>query len=115
MTSRLMKTKKDHARFAAMAAENTIAQTLTPAAGALTGGTVNTPYAGAVTFALSAPVGKSAFSVAAGALPTGMSLNASTGALTGTPTVAGANSFSIRGTDQFGNTKVNAYTLTVAA
>jgi len=114
MTKRMMNRKRDLRKLRAIATENTVTQTMTPSAGALTGGTQNVAHAG-VTFALSAPVGNARYSVAAGALPTGMSLNASTGVLTGTPTVVGANSFSIRGTDDFGNTKVNAYTLAVAA
>lgn len=36
------------------------------------------------------------YSVSAGSLPAGISLNASTGAVTGTPTVAGAYSFTLR-------------------
>jgi hypothetical protein len=113
MTKRLIKTKKDHRQLRAVLTENTVAQTMTPAAGALDGGTEGTPYT--ATFALSAPVGKARYSVALGTLPAGLSLNPATGALTGTPTEAGAYSFSIRGTDDFGNTKVNAYTLAIAA
>lgn len=114
MTNRLMKTKRDHRRLRGMTNENIVALNMTPAAGALAGGTVGTPHAG-VTFALTNAVGKSHFAVAVGNLPAGMSLNPATGALTGTPTEAGANSFSIRGTDDFGNSKTQAYTLAVAA
>lgn len=39
----------------------------------------------------------------AGGLPTGLSLNASTGALTGTPTEAGSYNVSIYGIDKHGN------------
>ncbi|WP_288193909.1 autotransporter domain-containing protein [uncultured Phyllobacterium sp.] len=39
------------------------------------------------------------FSIAAGSLPNGMTLNAATGALTGTPTVSGTFPFSVRATD----------------
>jgi hypothetical protein len=114
MTKRLIKTRKDHRQMRAVLKENTVAQNLTPAAGALSpGGTVGTPYT--ATFALSAPVGGARYSVASGALPAGLSLNAGTGALTGTPTAAGSFSFSVRGTDDFGNTKSNAYTLAIAA
>jgi hypothetical protein len=112
MTNRLIKTRKDHRKMRAVLTENTVAQTMTPAAGALTGGTVGTPYT--ATFALSAPVGNARYSVAAGALPPGLVLNAATGALTGTPTEDGAFSFTVRGTDDFGNTKSNAYTLAIA-
>lgn len=114
MTKRLMKTRKDHRQFRAMVTENTVTQTMTPTAGAISpGGTANVAYAGAQ-FALSAPVGTSRFSVASGSLPAGMVLSGA-GALSGTPTVAGVSTFSVRGTDQMGNSVVNAYTLTVAA
>jgi hypothetical protein len=40
--------------------------------------------------------GRYAWAITAGALPTGLSLNASTGAITGTPTIAGSASFNVR-------------------
>lgn len=113
MTKRLIKTRRDHRRMRATLTENTVAQTMTPPAGALTAGVVGTPHAG-VTFALSAPVGNARYSVSAGELPPGLSLS-SAGALSGTPTDEGDFSFSVRGTDDFGNTKVNAYTMAVTA
>lgn len=114
MTKRLMKTRKDHRRLRAITNENTVAQTMTPNAGALTGGTIGTPHAG-VTFALSAPVGSAKYAVATGALPAGLSLS-SAGVLSGTPTGPAATaSFSVIGTDDFGNSKTNAYTLAIAA
>lgn len=50
-----------------------------------------------------------------GTLPPGLTLNASTGALTGTPTTAGYYSFTIRLTDALGNTKDAADAISVAA
>lgn len=44
------------------------------------------------------------YSVASGALPAGVSLNAGTGQLTGTPTTVGAYSFTLRATDALGIT-----------
>jgi large repetitive protein len=115
MTKRLIKTKKDHKRMRAVLTENTqAAPAMTPAAGALAAGVINVAHAG-VTFAFTNPVGAAHYSLAAGALPVGMTLDTETGILSGTPTVVAANSFSIRGTDDFGNTKVNAYTLNVTA
>ncbi len=58
------------------------------------------------------------FSVSAGALPTGLSLNASSGAISGTPSAAGTYNFSIRATDNSTGTGAPysgtvAYTVTV--
>lgn len=112
MSKDLIKTRKDHRKLRALIAENTVTQTMTPNAGALTAGEVGSAY-GPVTFALSAPVGSAAYSVSAGALPPGLTLSGA-GVLSGTPTDEGSYSFSVRGTDEFGNTKVNAYTLAIA-
>lgn len=114
MTKRMMNRKSDLRKISAIVAENNVTQTMTPSAGAITAVSRNvaiTPFS----FALSAPVGNARYSVSSGALPAGLSLNAATGQVTGTPTTAGANSFSIRGTDDYGNTKVNAYTWTINA
>lgn len=115
MTKLLIKTKADHRKLRAVLDENTVTLAMTPAAGAVTGGTRTVAYAG-VTFALTNAVGASHFRVSAGALPLGLSLNANTGLLSGTPTQvsAGGNSFSITGNDDFGNVKTQAYTLAVA-
>lgn len=115
MTNRLLKTKRDHKQARAVMQKNTVAQTMTPNAGALAGATIGAAYT-AVTFALSAPVGASHFAVSSGALPAGLSLNAKTGAVTGTPTgPAGSRSFSVQGADDFGNKVTNAYTINVTA
>jgi peptidyl-prolyl cis-trans isomerase A (cyclophilin A) len=44
------------------------------------------------------------FSILTGSLPTGMSLNASTAAITGTPTTTGSYPFTVRGSNSAGNT-----------
>lgn len=54
------------------------------------------------------------FSLAAGSLPAGLSLNSSTGAITGTPTAAGSYSFTIQANNAVGS-DTQAYTGTVTA
>jgi hypothetical protein len=53
------------------------------------------------------------FAIASGALPLGLSLNASTGAITGTPTTSGASNFTIRATDAKGNVGARGYTVNI--
>ena len=54
------------------------------------------------------------YSVFSGALPTGLSLNPSTGAITGTPTAPGVYTFVIRATGSFeGTTNTGTLTITV--
>jgi hypothetical protein len=56
----------------------------------------------------------STYSVFSGALPTGLSLNTSTGAITGTPTVVGVFNFVIRANGSFeGTTNTGTLTITV--
>jgi hypothetical protein len=116
MTKRLIKTYADHRRLRAMITENTIASpTVTPNAGALTAGVNGTPYAG-VTIAMTNAVGNAFYDIVSGSLPTGLTLNGNTGAISGTPTqTVAAKAVSIRATDDFGNTKTVAYTVTITA
>jgi hypothetical protein len=53
------------------------------------------------------------FSVSSGALPTGLTLGKSTGALTGKPTVAGQYSFTVTAVDHVGATCQAAFTVTI--
>src|SRR5665213_2835713 len=53
------------------------------------------------------------YNLVIGTLPTGTSLNASTGAVTGTLTAAGAFTFQIGVADAFGDVSSNSYTVTV--
>jgi hypothetical protein len=51
--------------------------------------------------------------VSAGTLPAGLTLNASTGAITGTPTAVVNSSFTIRATDTPGNSGTQAYSVNI--
>jgi hypothetical protein len=65
-------------------------------------GTENTAYSGSAT--ASGGATPYTYSVFSGALPTGLTLNAGTGAVTGTPTTPGTFNFVIRVTDNLGAT-----------
>lgn len=77
-------------------------------------GTVSQTYSGTVTANLGwTPY---SFALTSGSLPPGLSLNSSTGALAGTPSVAGTYFIQIRLTDSLGNTvTVGGYSITVNA
>jgi len=53
------------------------------------------------------------FAVSAGALPAGLTLNGSTGVISGTPTAFGDFSFTVSATDADGRVGTQAYTLTI--
>ncbi len=74
---------------------------VTVACSSVTTGVVGTAFAGA---SISATGGVSpyTFSIVYGALPTGLSLNPNTGAITGTPTAAGSFNFRVRVVDAYG-------------
>ncbi len=65
----------------------------------LPAGTVGSAYSQTISATGTASI---SFAVVSGALPTGLSLNGSTGAVTGTPTAAGAFGFTVRATNAFG-------------
>ena len=81
----------------------------------LPAGTVGVPYSR--TLAATGGLTPYAWSIVAGALPGGLSLNAATGAISGTPAVAGSSSFTVQVTD--GQTPADvataALSITVAA
>ncbi|MGO4838548.1 Ig domain-containing protein, partial [Rhizobiaceae sp. 2RAB30] len=86
---------------------------LDPAGGALAGGTVGVAYSRTVS--ASGGLAPYAYAVASGALPAGLSLNPSTGAITGRPTAVGGATFTVTATDAGGATGEAEYTLAVVA
>lgn len=73
---------------------------------------VNSAYS--QTFAASGGTGGYSWSISAGALPNGLTLSA-LGGLTGTPTLSGVFSFTVKVTDSSSSTLEKAFTLTVNA
>ncbi|MGH9599507.1 MAG: putative Ig domain-containing protein, partial [Terracidiphilus sp.] len=73
--------------------------------------TYNVAYTGSA--AATGGAGALTYSLSASALPTGLGLNASTGAVTGTPTVGGAFNFTVKAADAFGDSATKGYTVTV--
>lgn len=68
--------------------------------GATLNGTVGTAFAGHTVSATNSPTG---YAVESGTLPDGLSLNATTGAISGTPTAAGNSSVTINATNAAGS------------
>jgi hypothetical protein len=94
-----------------IAAPNCPVIAVTPAT--LSPGVVGIPYSQMV--AGSGGTGPYTFAVSSGALPTGLTLNPATGAITGVPLQAGLFSFTIRATDAGGCPGATAYTVTIIA
>ena len=85
-----------------------------PAVGvsAVPDGEVNVPYSAAPT--VSGGTGPYAWAVTTGSLPTGLAIDSTTGAITGTPSVAGPYTFTVRVTDNDGQIANQGITLVIA-
>jgi hypothetical protein len=83
--------------------------TAAPAAGALPAATHAVAYT--ETIVATGGDGTVSYAVTLGTLPDGLALNAASGVISGTPTTAGAYSFTIAATFASGGTQANAYTL----
>ncbi len=66
------------------------------------------------TVSASGGTGSFTFSVSSGALPAGLTLNSTSGVISGTPTTAAVSDFTVSAKDSAGATGSQAYTLTVA-
>ncbi|MGC9157858.1 MAG: putative Ig domain-containing protein, partial [Terracidiphilus sp.] len=73
--------------------------------------TYNTSYSGSA----AATGGAGALSYSATSLPPGLSINSTTGAVTGLPTAVGTFNPSVTAADAFGDAKTQGYTITVSA
>jgi hypothetical protein len=82
----------------------------TTLSGAITAGSPNVSYSSTVV----ATGGTISYSVASGALPSGLSINSSTGAITGTPTSAATYSFTLNATNEYNQTTSRAFSITIA-
>ena len=83
------------------------------ASGALTGAGINTSYSQAVS---ATGDGTVTYSVTSGSLPSGLSLNSSTGAITGTaPDTAGTSTFSITASDSQNQTVSRSFSISIAS
>ncbi|WP_157521701.1 DUF7507 domain-containing protein [Herbidospora cretacea] len=77
------------------------------------GGQVNVAYS--VPLTMTGGTAPITWSISAGSLPPGVTLNPSTGLLSGTPTTAGTYSFTVRIVDASGQSDTRAATVTIAA
>lgn len=84
-----------------------------PAAKILAGGTTGTAYSETVD-ETQGGVSPYTFAVTSGALPTSLSLNSTTGVISGTPSVAGTFNFTITVTDQNGSTGSTPFQIAIS-
>jgi hypothetical protein len=81
---------------------------------ALIGASLNLPYSQTLT-ATGGTQPVTTWTITAGSLPAGLSLNQSTGMITGTPTVLGPASFTVHALDSANVTATKSFSLTVAS
>jgi hypothetical protein len=101
----------DPSRFQAAAVTVFAPSVLSVATGALPGGTAGMAYS--ATLAASGGTSPYAWSLASGTLPSGLSLSASTGRISGTPASAGTGVFVVRVTDAASATATASLGITV--
>jgi hypothetical protein len=84
----------------------------TIALGSLPNGTAGSPYTGMST--VTSPVGSYTYAVTSGSLPAGLSINAISGEISGTPTQAGTSTFNVSATDPGSCVGTRTYTVQIA-
>ena len=89
----------------------TASLTLDPAS--LPNGTQGVAYS--QTVVASGGSGGYSYSLASGSLPAGLTLNASSGVISGTPTATGSSSFTVQAVDSSANTGNRSYTINIGA
>ena len=89
----------------------TASLTLNPAS--LPNGTQGVAYS--QTVVASGGSGGYSYSVTSGSLPAGLTLNASTGVIGGTPTATGSSTFTVQAVDSIANTGSRSYTINIGA
>ena len=97
-----------------IAAASQPSYTLTITKESLASGQVGTAYSDTLTATLSGTAVSPVWSVSSGSLPAGLTLNASTGTITGTPTTEGSYTFTVKASF-LDMTASKSYTLTIAA
>ena len=85
--------------------------TITVGPSSLPGGTVGSAYNQTIT--QSGATGSPTYTVSSGSLPAGLTLNPTTGAITGTPTTTGTSNFTITVTGGNGCTGSQSYSVTI--
>ncbi len=102
---------------AGLAGSKAFTFTVNPTPAITTASLPNAPLSGAYSQTLGASGGTPAlsWSLASGTLPTGLSLAAGTGLISGTPTIAGSYPFTVRVQDAVGAFATRALTITVTA
>ena len=81
-----------------------------PAPGLLSIGVIGTPYN--ISLAATGGAGTLSYSISAGALPGGLTINAA-GSIVGTPTAAGTFNFTVLASDAFGDSQTQSYSIKV--
>jgi hypothetical protein len=83
----------------------------TPSASVPGPGTAGTTYSASL--AATGGITPLAYAITGGALPNGLTLNASSGAITGTPTKSGTFAFSLTASDNYGDLATQSYSINV--